>query len=294
MTGDYVDVDPETGEVLERGAEIASGTYPRAIGERPAPRSSSATTTGELLPVPHESHTYRPSLVLAPEEAQALVQQVVELQRSVLRQGVDYDRIPGTPKPTLLKPGAERLLQFFGLGHHMELLSTDTDDKGRPFGFFYRCTVTKTMHDGQVVVVSSCDGYCGRDESKWKSAPLNTILKMAQKRALVGACLTATATSGLFTQDIEDYDRDPPRAQPTARKEPSRAPNHGEGDPNLISDAQKRYMNTLLTKLGIKDRDVKLTFCQDVIGRPIASSSELTKSEAVKVIDKLKAMEGST
>jgi hypothetical protein len=43
----------------------------------------------------------------------------------------------------------------------------------------------------------------------------NTILKMAKKRAHVDAVLTATATSGLFTQDVEEFvDRQaPPPAQ---------------------------------------------------------------------------------
>jgi hypothetical protein len=33
----------------------------------------------------------------------------------------------------------------------------------------------------------------------------NTVLKMAQKRALVGATIAATRSSGIFTQDIEDF-----------------------------------------------------------------------------------------
>jgi hypothetical protein len=33
----------------------------------------------------------------------------------------------------------------------------------------------------------------------------NTVLKMAQKRALVGAVIAATRSSGIFTQDIEDF-----------------------------------------------------------------------------------------
>ena len=32
----------------------------------------------------------------------------------------------------------------------------------------------------------------------------NTVLKMAKKRALVDAVLTATAASDIFTQDLED------------------------------------------------------------------------------------------
>jgi hypothetical protein len=35
-------------------------------------------------------------------------------------------------------------------------------------------------------------------------APRNSVVKMAQKRALVGAALQATSASTLFTQDVED------------------------------------------------------------------------------------------
>lgn len=44
----------------------------------------------------------------------------------------------------------------------------------------------------------------------------NTVLKMANKRALVAAVLNGTAASDVFTQDVEDA----PRAAPVERKEP--------------------------------------------------------------------------
>ena len=37
---------------------------------------------------------------------------------------------------------------------------------------------------------------------------INTVLKMAKKRALVDAVLNISATSGIFTQDIEDIPRE--------------------------------------------------------------------------------------
>jgi hypothetical protein len=40
---------------------------------------------------------------------------IKRLKDSVLQQGVDYDTIPGTKKPTLLQPGAQKLLIAFGL-----------------------------------------------------------------------------------------------------------------------------------------------------------------------------------
>ena len=264
MNDDIIDVDPETGEILEplepfTAVDVYAGGY-------------------------------RPTLVIAPDAARAMVEQVKELQRSVLVSGSDYMVIPGTKKPSLLKPGAERLLQVFGLGHQMDRLDLERDDTGKNVGVTYRCTVTRAMPDGQVITVSSCDGYASSDESKWRSAPWNTILKMAQKRALVGAALTGTATSGLFTQDLEDYDR--PQTQ--ERRSPPRdgVPAGPMGDdPNLISKAQIGMMLSIMQKLGVHDRLIRLAFVRDLIGREIDSSKEMTKAEASKVIDRLKEME---
>lgn len=92
-----------------------------------------------------------------------------------------------------------------------------------------------------VAVIAQCEGYAGYDEDRyfqtaigrkakaesderhWAAkdhrdvrperwagpfedykAPLNTLMKMAQKRAYVGATLNALAASGLFTQDLDD------------------------------------------------------------------------------------------
>ena len=45
----------------------------------------------------------------------------------------------------------------------------------------------------------------GRVENSDLADTYNTVLKMAKKRALVDATLTATAASDIFTQDLEDY-----------------------------------------------------------------------------------------
>ena len=52
---------------------------------------------------------------------------------------------------------------------------------------------------------------------------LNTVLKMAKKRAHVDAMLTATAASDIFTQDVDDTAA-PPDEAPPPRQEPKRAP----------------------------------------------------------------------
>lgn len=125
-----------------------------------------------------------------PSAVKAWMEHVTEMRRAVLVEGVDYMKIPGTPKPCLLQPGAEKLLLLSGLGFHMTRTETTPD------GVYYRCVV-----DGR----AECEGYAGRDERNFKTAPWNTIVKMAQKRAKVGAISSALALSGLFTIDLEDY-----------------------------------------------------------------------------------------
>lgn len=52
------------------------------------------------------------------EEVRAIIagtNRMMALQRDLLREGVDYGTIPGTPKPTLYQPGAERLAMFHRL-----------------------------------------------------------------------------------------------------------------------------------------------------------------------------------
>jgi len=51
---------------------------------------------------------------------------------------------------------------------------------------------------------------------------VNTILKMAKKRALIDAVLSGTAASDSFTQDVGDTDDDPPTKTPPPRTEPRR------------------------------------------------------------------------
>jgi len=189
---------------------------------------------------PQAVEEYRPRIVMAPDEAAALDDQLRNMMRAVLVEGTDYGTVPGASKPSLWKPGAEKLLQWFGFGHEIEKAETERNEDGTRLGVTYRCTVFKEMGDGRKVTVATCEGYTGYDEDtfytseeaakakaearerqyastdrraprpeKWQSAteyraPWNSLIKIAQKRALVGAALQATSASTLFTQDLED------------------------------------------------------------------------------------------
>lgn len=183
--------------------------------------------TGEIIPAagpaanypaPHRSTQlmqYRREMVVTVEDAKKELERLRDFQRGVMRPGIDFAEIPGTNKPSLLKPGAETLLGAFGYGftaRRTEKVQVDryADEEkqakqtSRGWSMAYMVTVTKTLPNGQVVIVAECEGFAGNDEEKWRDAPPNTIAKMAQKRAMVGAALNACAASELFTQDAED------------------------------------------------------------------------------------------
>lgn len=150
---------------------------------------------------------------ISPEVMKAQAEGIRELMKSVLVEGVDFGKIPGTPKPTLYQPGAQWLLKWAGYGFRNVQGPIILDRDGRPYGVTYTCSVHLLIDSA--AVVATCDGYCGYDEPDREEhtnrydkliprSPWNTVVKMAQKRALVGASLAATAASGLFTQDVED------------------------------------------------------------------------------------------
>ena len=194
---------------------------------------------------------------------------LVGFVQGIMIKGADYGAVPGTDKPTLLKPGAEKLTTFFGLAPVFvsERIVEEFGDDGREPLFFYRyrCELYRMG-----TLVGSGIGSCNSRESKYRyrngqrvcpecqkaaiarskypprnqpnaepgwycngkgggcgaqfdatdrritdqivgKVPnpdiadlVNTIDKMAQKRALIAAVLIAVNASEFFTQDVED------------------------------------------------------------------------------------------
>ena len=181
-------------------------------------------------------------MVMSVGQAKAELQRLQEFVHSVMVPGVDFGVIPGTGnKPTLLKPGAEKLNEVYGYAPTVEITKSVEDWKAQPAFFAYTITCRLVRkRDGIVMAegVGSCNSmevkYRYRHEKNWHTSRpageaweqketakgkvywtrralnedtadlCNTILKMAKKRALVDATLSATRSSELFTQDIED------------------------------------------------------------------------------------------
>lgn len=206
---------------------------------------------------------YQP--VMSPADAVKRSVAIKELKDLVLKEGEDYGVIPGTNKPTLLKPGAEKINAFFGYVPDYSLMPGSMEDwKGDKYGeplFYYhiKCTLLK---DG--APVGQGTGSCNSWESKYRyrqakrkcpscggdfiiagkaeygggwlcfvkkggcgtkfaagdqsiegqqvgqvanpdfADTINTVQKMADKRAYIAATLSATGASQWFTQDMED------------------------------------------------------------------------------------------
>lgn len=115
----------------------------------------------------------------------------------------DYGIIPGCQKPTMLKPGAEKICMLFGLRSEFDILDCEKDFRE---GFF-QYQVKAKLFKGELLITEGL-GCCNSKEKKYRNVDPcdidNTILKMAKKRALIDAVLLVASLSNLYTQDMED------------------------------------------------------------------------------------------
>lgn len=231
------------------------------------------------------------------QNAKARRDAVVAIYKELMVRDIDYGQIPGTAKPTLLKPGAERLCSSFGLTPTFHVIKeaedwTGEQHGGEPFFYYwYKCKLWR----GDALIAEG-EGSCNSRESRYRwrwvneadvppgldlkmlakrpgavsefafavekgetsgrygkpaeywqmfrdaieagtarqvtrttknsktmsaweidttvyrvpnediASQVNTILKMAQKRALIAVTLIAVNASEFFTQDVEDLE----------------------------------------------------------------------------------------
>lgn len=196
---------------------------------------------------------------LSIEDLLAQVEKLQTAMTRVMRSGEHYGVIPGTSsKPSLFKPGAEKLCLLFRLdpqyhstetndGKHLTVKSTCTlwhIPSGQRMGsgegscstkesrYAYRTAARKCPQCGKEAIIRGKAEYgggwlcfkkkdgcgakfkdgdgqidaqiTGRVANEDLADQYNTVLKMANKRALVAVVLNVTAASDIFTQDLED------------------------------------------------------------------------------------------
>lgn len=188
--------------------------------------------------------------VKAVSETLSKVKALQATLKSILVEEHDYGKIKGCgDKPTLLKPGAEKILMALGITSSYELIEHTENFEGKGF-FAY--TVKCTLHkNGQKITEGL--GHANSKEKKWAvesvfeselpegtdksllkkrkietsrgtftkyevdadaNSKANTILKMAKKRSQIDAVLTVASLSEVFTQDFDDL---PPEEEPSSK-----------------------------------------------------------------------------
>ena len=221
--------------------------------------------TTAVTPLRDDKHV---TMTVDPAATAMSVQQVLgqvsliqQIMGAAMKDGEHYGKIPGCgDKPTLLKPGAEKLCLTFRLAPTYEVEEKIAERGHREYrvqcaltsiltGTFIGqgvgiCTTMEAKYRFRVGAAEPTDKPVPRaywdvrqedpaqaqlliggkgftvkkvEGQGWMIAKggekvehdnpadhYNTVLKMAKKRALVDAVLTATAASDIFTQDLED------------------------------------------------------------------------------------------
>lgn len=139
-------------------------------------------------------------------DSMAKISQFQKIVQSTLVEGHDFGQaFYGSTKPSLLKPGAEKILMLLGLSSEYEIIEKIQNYEEGFFAYTVRCVLTRA---GQTITQGL--GHCNSKEKKYDSDKQdkymlgNTCLKMAKKRAQVDATLTVSSLSDIFTQDAED------------------------------------------------------------------------------------------
>jgi len=277
------------------------------------------------------------------EELLAQANKIKQAMEQAMEVDQHYGIIPGARKPSLWKPGAEKLCLLFRLDpqYHSEPVAPDAGGgghltvksvctlwhipTGQRFGsgeascstreskYAYRQASRKCPACGKEAIIKGKAEYgggwlcfkkkegCGAKFKEGDAAiegqetgrvanddladSYNTVLKMANKRALVAGILNVTAASDVFTQDLEDFAREeaeePP--PPVRRVTPRPAPVASEedamtggvegddvnGDPALNEDLERSVLlarvKACADKLKYK-ADVRAKLWDDYVG----------------------------
>jgi hypothetical protein len=217
---------------------------------------------------------------LTKDQLVARLATIQDVMRHVMQDGVDYGVIPGTDKPTLYKPGAEKLCVTFRLAATQPTIDQIPELTG---DIRYRVSVPIMTANGAVVAVGVGECSTGEEKYRWRrpvhidefnTAPddqrrvkwtrsgeswnqvrvnpadvANTVLKMAHKRAYVHGVIMATAAGAIFTQDIEDMPEGAVDDEPRHAKPPIRAPQRKAAAPSGAGST------VTVSVLGIVSRD---------------------------------------
>lgn len=113
-------------------------------------------------------------------------QAVKDFISGVLREGVDYGKIPGSEKPVLLKAGAEKMAAFFGLTVRFELADkiedwTGESHEGEPFFYYrYKCSLWR----GDALIAEG-EGSANSWEKKYRYRQAERVCPSCGKATII-------------------------------------------------------------------------------------------------------------
>jgi predicted RNA-binding Zn-ribbon protein involved in translation (DUF1610 family) len=315
--------------------------------------------------------TVQVEAVLDLDAAKAQLAQLKQFVDFYLQEGEDFGIIPGCPKPSLYKSGANKLCEIYGLKPIFETVEVVQDwdrtiqgqaaplfmyrvlchivrkadelEMGQAFGtcnsyegkYLWRKADKACPECGSLAIMRSktewgggyyCNPKKGGCGGSWKAlvterhcpnddelaivaqidaqpvgrmvnddlfAQDNTVLQMAQKRALVAATISATRSSQLFTMDLEDIQPVPPR-------EPVPVLASAEAREQFLSDAKglgwgkKEAVKYLCQDRAVNPRKLEETVTVDMLAKAMVHFRNNPVAEPGKHADGVQAPSGPT
>jgi len=230
----------------------------------------------KTIPLRKEEATVR--LELTADDLVHQTQKILQIKDKAMREDVHYGIIPGTKKPSLWKPGAEKLCRAFKLAPQFETTSREDPNRtinwkkwsyderkeieGTTMGYMEydsRCTLVH-IPTGDVCV-RNASASCNSFESKYRSLNpydvKNTLEKMSEKRSLVAAVLIGTGASDIFTQDLEDIPEllDVDDEAPDVKPQNNNKNNSKNNTVQMATERQVNYIQKLMKKKDITEEE---------------------------------------
>ena len=242
-------------------------------------------TGGAVVASPVPRQALIPATVAEIKQQIAVIHQAM---KELMKDETHYGVVPGCgKKQVLLKPGAELIMTLFHFGSELTVEEfTDGFDvryrvKARGFHiptgntigygigesstsekkYKWRAAVCHEEFEAtpetrrQIAYKKDYNGGVVMEEQVRQNPAdiLNTVLKMAKKRAQVDLCLTATACSDIFVQDIDDpdtasgcgaseQDQKAPQNRYRQPQQRAAAPGVNPSQGSVISDAQRKRL----------------------------------------------------
>ncbi len=111
---------------------------------------------------------------------------IVEAVTKLMRDGQDFGTIPGTNKPTLLNPGADKLNNLFGLVPEFFITDKEEDWTGEKHGgeAFFSYTVICRLRRGDFQMGEGL-GSCNSWESKYRFRKSERVCPSCNKDSII-------------------------------------------------------------------------------------------------------------